>query len=275
MPYVEDIFYCGSVVEKEKKFTFRYHGKTRAAKVNPSSEALARSNEKRAIKHLRRLVNANFKPNDYSLTLTYENDKMPTSPAEAEHQLTLFKKRMRRAYKKIGSEFKYISTTEYSRNNRIHHHLIINYIDPAVVARCWTQGNIKISLLERSGQYARLAEYIVKETRRSYKNIEKRFSAKRWEPSRNLVQPKVEREIVKADSWQEVPEALPGYRITDFYTDVNEITGYPYQFVTMLKLEPPITVQDVERRQKLMQESRRKTTVRSRDGQQIEIFSLF
>ena len=100
-------------------------------------------------------------------------------------------KRLRRLYKNKGKELKYISVTEYKRV-RIHHHLVINKLDFTEILEIWPQGFINFKPLDNSGNYHRLAEYLVKETRTTFRAKDS-VSGKRWNPSRNLIQPIEER----------------------------------------------------------------------------------
>ena len=240
MPYYELKFLCLNVLEVEKHFTWKYKSKrtSRAPKCAKTSAAVQNHNERLAENNLRRKINANFVPGDYSLVLDYQNGNQPGGAKEVTKIMGNFFKRLKRALLKLGQKIKYIYTTEVGkRGTHIHHHIIMNKIDPAILSKCWPFGRVHISILDRSGNYEKLAHYIIKETRRQFRNPEKRFSGKRWNGSKNLEQPKVYYRHIKADSWKEDPKPLKGWYISKPpVTGVNPITGYAYQFYTMQKI---------------------------------------
>ena len=90
-----------------------------------TKEEIRAANVRQAARRLARKINANFKPGDYHITLTYRE---PVSNEEAEKRIQNFLDRMRDRFKRRGFSFKYILVTEY-KNKRIHHHIIINHIN--------------------------------------------------------------------------------------------------------------------------------------------------
>ena len=60
--YKKKEIYCGEVLEVEKTCSFNYKGKnmTRGPRIEKTSEAMAKVNERRAQKKLSRLINTNF-----------------------------------------------------------------------------------------------------------------------------------------------------------------------------------------------------------------------
>ena len=72
-------------------------------------------------------------------------------------------------------------------NNRIHHHLIINAIPGvdmmALFKKLWPHGLVKVVQLKSDGQYRKLAEYIIKETDKTFRlgmaGMKKRFQTSR------------------------------------------------------------------------------------------------
>ena len=74
-------------------------GEKRKPKMNPTPEAVARTNFRNAVKMLTAKLNHNFVPGDYHLTLTYEKVK---APADAKKCLDNFIRKVRSACKKEG-----------------------------------------------------------------------------------------------------------------------------------------------------------------------------
>lgn len=102
----------------------------------------------------------------------------------------------------------------------------------------WPHGRIHATELDGSGDYDRLASYLIKQTNKTYNDPERRVFARRYVTSRNLEQPECKIEKVKADSWREMPSAPKGYYVLQdtVVQDVSEITGYPYQYYRCLAL---------------------------------------
>ncbi len=241
MAYLKRTWITGSVIEVEKYYTCKYKSKkvSRMPKVNSSSEQMQKVNERNAIKKLRRLVNSNFTENDMHLVLTYEYLKKPDTTEAAKKDIAKFLRNLKRAYSKKGHELKYISVAEYSKKS-VHFHLVItkglNYDEISAV---WGKGRIHVNPLDGSGDYSQLAEYLIKQSRKTFNDPERAIYKKRWSGSKNLIKPEPIIEIAKADSWREVPTAPAGYIVmTDsIYTDVSDITGYPFQYYKCIAID--------------------------------------
>lgn len=235
MPYLKRVVHAGNMIFVKKYFSSRYGKKNFSAKASKSavsSQKMQETNARNAIDRLTWLINANFKDGDLHMVLTYRNEK--PSPEQAAENLRRYLRKLRAEYKRAGEELKYIWVTEY-QNKRIHHHVLINKFDPEIITKLWEHGSNHFTPLYSNGDYTQLATYFVKETEKTYKNDI--IGGKRWNSSRNLVKPKIEKEIVEADSWTNYPKALKGYYIPkdSIEQDVDDC-GYPYQKYTMIKI---------------------------------------
>ena len=134
-----------------------------------------------------------------------------------------------------GAELRYITVTEYKRA-RIHHHIVIPEVPAKVLCALWPHGRPHSTPLDESGDYRKLAEYLVKETGTSAEEDGTR--KRRWNQSRNLRPPKVEYVTVQAKSWRKDPKPIKGYYIDkgSIRAGVCDVTGYPYQFYTMIQI---------------------------------------
>lgn len=240
--YRKKEFYCGEILEVEKTCSFKYKGKktVRGERKEKTSEAMAKVNERHAQKKLSRLINTNFEENDYHLILTYSPENRALNPEAAKKDLAAFLLSMRKKYKRAGLEFKYIAVTEYGKRS-MHHHLVINKgIDLAAIAASWKHGRIHTTNLDGSGDYDRLASYLIKQTSKTFNDPERCVHHKRWCASKNLKKPIEKTYTVKADSWREYPTAPKGYMvITDsIVSGVSEWTGWPYQYYRCIKISP-------------------------------------
>lgn len=232
---IREICAAGAVIDVAIKMTFRATGTGRREKKNKTNEAVQKNNDRLAVKMLARLLNMNFFPGDFHTTLTYA---VELSPEEAKHQLSLFISRMRNEYKKCDKEFYYVAVTEY-KNKRIHHHIVMNYIDSAIIDKQWKLGHIWLSTLDRSRNYTELAEYLVKETQQTFREPEN-STKRRWTASRNLKRPIVKREYVSVSQLFTEPKAFKGYQLDkdSVRKFENPVTGLEHKEYQMIATDP-------------------------------------
>jgi hypothetical protein len=220
-------------------------------------EQMQDANMRQAARHLARKLNANFRPGDWHVTLTYSG-KVPPTPEEARRCLDEFIKELKKRYRKAGHVFKWVVVTEYKRTKRIHHHLIISDINAGekettarMVRELWSRhGSPKFVALYDNGEYSKLADYLIKETDRTFRESREK-GKQRYRCSRNLTDPKPEttpREVKGMQRagvspvptpWKQEPKTRPGYYIIpDSLCNGIDKMGYPYQRYTMVKLNP-------------------------------------
>lgn len=198
-------------------------GRKRSEKTNPTPESMQRNNDRIAVLNLTRCINENFGPDDGHLILTYAEE--PTHE-EAKHRFDLFRRRLQRKAKKAEIEVKMVWATELQ--SRIHHHVVINRVDLALIRECFTWGRVKwIPLDEESnGNYYRLAEYIIKETSESFRDPDNQ-TRQRYSRTRNLRYPIIIRQ-----------EASPKEFTID---NIKAIKGYQIDPDTVVEFENPIS----------------------------------
>lgn len=189
-------------------------------------------NEYSAQKRLARSINANFKAGDLFLGLDYNTDGLNRIlnwgndhglPVDSEddaqrqnaiweaaaHELDIALRRVKRELKKQGMELKAIYCTSDMDGDtgelvRVHHHLIVNAGTEQAFVKAWEKyglGNVSWTPLY-ANQIDRtpLAEYIIRQVRRIP-------DAKKYRCTRNLVQPKIKREILSdSDNELRVPK---------------------------------------------------------------------
>ena len=243
MPYIEAKTVAGKTVEIEKYYTYRYHkkGEKREKKLTPTREEQKRINTRNAEKKLRRILNANFKGDDIHLILTYQKDNRPQNKEDLKKNIRKFLDALRKEYKKQGRELKYIHVAEIGKRGAVHHHLVINYIEQKIITKLWNKGRPKMFPLDDTGQYEKLASYLIKET---CKNIgedeEEKIQSKRWDSSRNLIHPETKKRIVPVkNGFNPNPKERKGYYIDkgSINYGISEYTGYPYLSYTLIKNE--------------------------------------
>ena len=216
----------------------RIAGEKRQPRMNPTVEQVQKLNERYSVRELCMRINHNFKAGDLHTVLTYA--KAP-SPDEAKAFLKRFMKKLRREFAKRGIALKWISVTEF-KHNRIHHHLIISAgLSLAEIEDLWGQGGVRGRALNRYGHYWKLGEYLVKETKKSFRDSGNPFK-RRWSCSRNVVAPPTIREEVSADLLEE-PHVVKGYYLDPDSVHEYEcpITGKRFLEYIQLAINNPLT----------------------------------
>lgn len=238
MPYLKKMYFFKDSIEVEKVFSGRYGKHTlHREKRKPTPAEMEEVNRKKAVKKLRRKIKANFEQTkDFHMVLTYRKTNRP-DPEQAKKNLNNFIQNMRRAYRKSGTELKYIIVTEYE-NKAIHHHLIINGIPDTIklVSKYWPYGHPNFTPLWEEESMGELADYLIKETDKTFRSG--RYQKQRYRCSRNLVDPVCRTEVVMAHTFRKDPKPIKGYYIdkNSIVTGVTEEFGYPYQYYTMVKI---------------------------------------
>ena len=241
MGYFKTSIIAGATIEVTKSYTKRVGVKARKKKESPTPEEMEKINRLNAERTLRLKINANFGEDDLFITLTYRKDERPT-PEAAKKNIKKLIDSLRKEFRRVGAELKYINVTEY-KNKAIHHHLLINHIEGKDVAkmvrRIWKFGRPDFKYLDGTGQYKDLAAYLIKETSKTYKENDGGHK-QRYSCSRNLIMPMPKTEIIKkATKWLPDPRPKKGYYIDQdtVYNGVDPFTGREYQRYTMVSLD--------------------------------------
>ena len=251
--YKEKTYIAGETIEVEKLHSNQFLPKGgRAKRVKSTPESVKKHNEKISEDKFRRKMNSNFSVDDTHCVLLYKKGYRPTME-EYRKNIKDFLKDMRKEYKKLGLLFKYMYVTgyydkdgiaddEYDTHNEtvIHHHILMNGIDYKIIARVWRKYGygIKLNPLYGEGDFTDLANYFIEHTKNLFREVTSP-SKKRWSCSRNLKDPILKERKIHASSWRKDPVAKKGYKlITDSIKyGVSEVTGYPYMFYRMVKIQ--------------------------------------
>lgn len=245
--YMEHIYECGDYVEIDIYPVFKTHPKHRRARWRETTETQQRLNEENAARKVVRLANINFTSKDIRFDLTYDPEHLPPTAKEAQHQMQLFIRRVKRARARLGlPDLKYIAVTEEPENGgRYHHHIIMSGgMDVNDLSEMWGMGYTSVKPLRFDKHGIRdLASYIVKG----------KILNKHWCASQNLVRPverirtakiaqyKVKVLVREAESASEEFERLyateyPGFRFASVRTADNEVNGFGY--ITLRLYDP-------------------------------------
>lgn len=243
MPYYRARCNAGRTRDFEYYYTYRYNGsggicRKRGKREKPTKEAQKVVNWRRRCKKLTRILNANFSGDDYYITLTYKKEERPDGTGELRKQIRNLLDRLRKIQLRDGNKLKYVWTAEVGKRGATHIHIVANKIDIKKVRDTWIYGFIDVKPLDTSGQYRKLAEYLIKYSEDTEKNIGT-MVGNRYNPSRNLKQPVPDREVIK--SRKRLPETI---RVpSGWYLDkesvrsgIHEFTGMEYLSYTLIKL---------------------------------------
>ena len=206
-----------------------------------------------AVIKLTQIINANFGTDDWFITLHYEKDRRPPDLETARKQLSVYFAKLKKEYEKLGIEFRWVKTTAYGPRGGIHHHIVIpGGIKMQMINKLW-RDVAKLShearppecrALYSTGEYSSLAAYFCQQAEKS--GVKEKHGRK-FTCSRNIKRPVPEEpRWVDKVKWNEPPVAWPGYYIeTDsIRAGCNPVTGRPYLFYRMVKIQPNFTCYD-------------------------------
>lgn len=236
--YFKTVCKAGKTTEVYRSYSKRTGKAKPSGNRTLTKEEIEQNNFRRAVINLTRKLNANFDGKSYHLIFTYRSEDRPTVE-EGIKRIHNFLRALAREYKKEGGELKYILVTEY-KNGKVHHHVVVNGMASGktleVANSKWKYGYIKCSMLDNTGQYRKLAEYLIKETKKSFK--EGKIGKQRYTSSRNLIVPKAKTETVKASRWLPEPRIPNGYYLDQdtLFNGVDSFTGKLIQKYTLIEL---------------------------------------
>lgn len=245
MAYTERTVTAGDIRETKKMYTTRVHSKgaARGKAVNRTKEAQARVNDRRAEENLRWILNANFKAGDLHVVLHYVDKPQELDKAEADKRE--FLRLLRREVKKLGKEWKYIACTETKRMTNIHHHVILPALPIELLQELWERvsgGNLSLRPLDKRGNHGKLANYLMKETRRTVERWRERgVRYKRFSRAQGMEMPVIEYRTIHAGKWNKLPKARKGWQLwkdengETVRTGWHEVSGWPWMEYTEIR----------------------------------------
>ena len=196
-----------------------------------------RYNEREAVKNLARVINCNFGTGDLWLTLTYSQDRLPAGIKEAKKDLSLFIRRLRRAfYEEHGRNPRYVISTsrtdsETGEQVRVHHHIVMEKAAYETVCELWPKEDVTYRLMDGRGDYTGIARYIVSQA-------EKVPDAKKWSTSRGNMAKPIYTEPVPVTMGK--PISIPkGAVVREKYSLVDEETNISTEYVRYTIPERP------------------------------------
>ena len=212
--------------------------KGRKPKVNPTCDAVAKINAINQERELTAKLNANYKPGDWWITLS--NDENVTVEESIE-KIGKLKRGLQRFCKKNEIPFKLVETIGIGqRKGKVHHHLVLNNEIPLeLLYRYWPEEHVFAQPL-KGYNYRKVAAYILKNAKESKDKRGKYMKAYRC--SRQVTKPEQRVEIMKRQATYDIEDLKPrkGYMIDRDSIRVYEhpITGACCLEYIEVSLEP-------------------------------------
>lgn len=221
-------------IEVEEYHSGKYGapGQARGKKRKPTPEEIKKRNQTNRENYVRRLMKANFRKNDYWITLTYQKGSRP-SVEKMRKDVDKLLRKVRSAYRKKGQEFKYILRMGIGKRGGPHLHILVNRITDTdlIFSDQWEHGGIFFKPAYEEGGFKALADYIVKPLEEWESETLKRYTR-----SRNLIIPKPKKEILRGKTWRKEPKKK-GYYLEEYWEGINPFTGYLSRRYILTKLE--------------------------------------
>lgn len=237
MAYKRKTFRMPNAIEVEEYHSGRYGapGQTRQKRKKPTPEQMAKKNQRHKKDICRRRIRNNFKVNDYYTTLTYAKEARPPDMEAAKKDFNDFIGRVRRAYRKLGHELKWIRNIEVGSRGAWHVHLILNRIPETdiILQEAWTHGGIHSQLMYAKDEFRDLAAYMTKSS-----ITDERIRESSYSTSRNLPIPEPEVDVLPGKTWRKKPHVPKGWYLDQesYWEGINPVTGYPGRRYTLLRL---------------------------------------
>lgn len=229
MSFIQATTRAGRTLILEQYYAPRHNvkGVERRPNSDDTSAAQEKANQRKAIRELTIILNANFGYGDHHLVLDYKPDERPETPNDALYDRGIFLRKLRRAYKKFGIELKYVISTEHGKKGALHHHLVINHgVAMEVIQKLWKKGRVHFNPMDDAGEYSKLASYLLK-NRKYWKEA---GGGRQWTRSRNLVRPKTYKKIIRMDIYYAKPKPRAGmYLAPDSEVEGFTKDGFPYR----------------------------------------------
>ncbi len=233
---------AGNTIEVKRYHTGRARprGQPRQKRYSETTFSQEEVNRKNAEDMLRWLLNTNFGYGDYHIVLNYQRE--PCDPYrtfdEMRCDVSRFIRNLKRRYLNEGKEMKYIYVIEVGEKSSRHTHVVLNGISIKLIQDCWQFGRITCTPLDRSGDYRRLANYLMKYSDKTFRNVGAAMKT-RYSRSRNLQLPNIRKTLIKkASTYRKLPVAKKGYEIiVDTVEYGVDNFGYPFMKYSMVRLE--------------------------------------
>ena len=204
----------------------------RQAKQKVSSAARQLLNFRAAWQKLELILAENFVWSDWFVTLTYDDEHLPSDRKSAIAEVGKFVRALRQQRKQAGKDLLYAYNVEEMPDEpdgerRLHNHIFINCAgdDPETLQALWGRGYVHVEpLLDGpNDSYEARARYFVKE--RHPGTLGRKTGARAWIPSKNLKKPETTSELVPESVTITAP---PGAYVLDRDAKQNSYGAFVY-----------------------------------------------
>ncbi len=239
------VFNCGKKKDGSRR---------RRSKCNPTKEAQAIVNKRRAEEYFFYFIHENYTLRDNRLDLDFTDENMPKDIDDLKRTMRNFILRLRRRCERIGIELKMAWVPEQSGVGRFHiHGFIDGRIPPDVIREAWGLGYANTSLFQydRKG-LAGYVHYVFKDP----------LLSKHWCATKNHKKPKDRKsdyflrqkdvEAVRRGDFRELEKRLKGWEVVQARYEWeeptvfnwaaveaevrdNEVNGLPYLYIKLCK----------------------------------------
>lgn len=209
----------------------------RRPKEKPTSERVARNNQRRKQREAGRMVEAYFNPDDLVLTLTYRKEGRPEGISGALRDFGKLTAYLRREYGKRYYELFWMRNIEKGPKGGVHIHMIVNRIEGSefLIKDYWRQhGGVYIQYLQDMHDQGKdIGEYIAKTSVTCDRVVESS-----WNHSRNIKKVPPEDKVITGQGLHDEPRVPKGWYLdkSTMYEGENE-GGYPYRTYTLRRLQ--------------------------------------
>ena len=240
MPLFKRKTTSGVVLEQEIFDIAPQTKRLKAAEAKPPPEMTQEErqeyNDAQALRRFIRNVNTNFNPQSFYVTLTFSDDFLPDTFAEARQALNNYIRRLQYAAPALRAV---AVMGRGDRNGRIHLHLIVSGVDEATITDRWRMGDVRrveplrehniYNGKDHGADYTGLATYLFKHW------TPEQGAGKRWRQTKNLDPPAKQKpqRIHRRYSEKKPPRAPKGYFLAEAKT-----TKYGYQYYKYVLFPP-------------------------------------
>lgn len=208
--------------------------KGRKPKTNPTTAAVAKVNAINQERNLTMELNHNFRPGDLWLTLSYPE---MVSLEEAMKRIERFKRNLRNLCKRKGILYKLIESTGIGeQSGKPHHHIVINKeITRDMIIKYWDEPQVHQEILWSSGNYRRVANYMLKN---ALSTKDRRGNHKKaWRSSRTVTRPETKKEELKRRPFSRTPDPEDLTPRKGYAIDRDSIRIYPHAITEEICIE--------------------------------------
>ena len=247
MPLYKRTTRSGNILEQEVYNIAPNTKKLRGAEPNPlnirTDEEKEEYNRKQSLKRFIRIVNTNFNPTSYYVTLTFDDEHLPPDFKSARRVLDNYTRRLQYSFPNLVMV---AVMGRGKRSERIHFHLIVSGVDKEAISNKWTQGKVvRVDQLRKHniyngvdhGQdYTALAIYL-------FNHWTKEQGGKRWKQTKTVQQPIKERPkmIRRRYSLDKPPITPKDYMLVEKKESEHYTGGYLYfKYVKIPDESPPL-----------------------------------